>query len=183
MADESLKMTVPNPAVLGAAALAPLAAVGTQPLRPGDVIQDGPDCPVMVVIPKGSFLMGSPEAEEGRADEEGPVHEVSIGYTLAVARYPVTRGEWRRYLAETGRTGSAEGWGWNSSTMKFENMGLSWDKPGYPQDDSHPAVCLTWQEATEYAAWLTHKTSHSYRLLSEAEHEYVNRAGSQSAYF
>jgi len=59
---------------------------------------------------------------------------------------------------------------------------VSWQKLGFPQDDNHPVVCITWQDAQDYVHWLTTKTGHTYRLLSEAEWEYAARAGSQSPY-
>jgi formylglycine-generating enzyme required for sulfatase activity len=135
----------------------------------------------MVVIPKGSFRMGSPKNEPGRFDDEGPVHEVSIGYDLAVGKYPVTRGEWRHYLTESGRKGSTGYVGFNPNTAKWEEF--SWSNPGYPQDDSHPVVCVRWEDVAEYCIWMSEKTGHRYRVLSEAEFEYVQRAGRQTAYF
>jgi formylglycine-generating enzyme required for sulfatase activity len=126
--------------------------------------------PEMVVIPPGRFRMGSPSNEAGRTDDEGPLHEVHIGYAFAVGKYPITRGEWRQYVVDTGHSGSDE-------------PGESWLDPSYPQDDSHPVVYVSWNEAQDYASWLSQKTGHRYRLLSEAEYEYINRAGSRSAYF
>ena len=156
----------------------------TRKLRPGDVFREGPDFPEMVVIPRGRFLMGSPDTEPGRVGPEGPVHAVNIDYAFAVGKYPVTRGEWRRYLADSGRTGSTGAYGWNSQKREWEpNPAYSWSNPGFAQDDSHPVVCITWEEATLYAAWVSEKTRRPYRLLSEAEYEYVNRAGSQTRYF
>jgi formylglycine-generating enzyme required for sulfatase activity len=138
----------------------------------------------MVVIPQGKFLMGSPGGELGRDLDEGPVHEVSIGYDLAVGKYPVTRGEWRRYLTDTRLKGFVGHFGFDPKTGTWKRKeDYCWSNPGYPQDDQHPVVCVTWQEAVEYAIWLSSKTGYCYRLLSEAEYEYVNRAGTQSAYW
>jgi len=135
----------------------------------GTALRDCPECPEMVVIPPGSFQMGSPSSERGRWKDEGPVHKVTIRYPLAVGKYPITRGEWRKYVSETGK----------SSHGRYRK----WDNPGFPQDDRHPVVCVTWQDAQDYAAWLSKKSGHHYRLLTEAEYEYTNRAGSQTAYF
>ena len=72
-------------------------------LKVGDVFRDCAGCPEMVVLRDGSFSMGSPSSEEGRLDNEGPVHRVRIGYRLAVGRYEVTRGEFGRFVSATGR--------------------------------------------------------------------------------
>jgi formylglycine-generating enzyme required for sulfatase activity len=132
----------------------------------GETFREGENCPSMVVVPPGRYQMGSPPEENGRFDNEGPRHEVVIDYCFAVAKYPVTRGQWRYYLRDTGRKGI-----------------YNWEHPGFPQDDSHPVVCTTWDEATAYAVWLSRRTGYPYRLLTEAEHEYVNRAGGTGAYF
>jgi formylglycine-generating enzyme required for sulfatase activity len=124
-------------------------------------------CPEMVVIPSGKFQMGSPSNEQGRFDREGPVHEVSIHYSFAVGIYPVTRSEWNQYVDATKRSGAED---CNDTEITIEG-------------DNYPVVCVTWEAAHDYAAWLSQKTGHHYRLLSEAEYEYVNRAGTSSAYF
>jgi formylglycine-generating enzyme required for sulfatase activity len=140
-------------------------------------------CPDMVVIPPGHFQMGSPPSETGRGDNEGPVHDVTIGYAFSVSKFPITRGEWRRYVAATGRTGSScQGYIESAGTYE-QKAGFSWRAPGFPQDDRHPVVCVSWNETQQYASWLTEGTHHRYRLLSEAEYEYVNRAGSRGTYF
>jgi formylglycine-generating enzyme required for sulfatase activity len=138
----------------------------------------------MVVIPPGRFHMGSPDDEQARSDDEGPVHEVSIAYPFAVAKYPVTRGQWRQYLAGTGGSGSHNCYGLNQSKGQTEiEPQYSWLDPGFAQEDDHPVVCVRWDEAQGYANWLSQKTGHHYRLLSEAEYEYINRANTSSAYF
>jgi formylglycine-generating enzyme required for sulfatase activity len=162
---------------------APTATLTVSGHRVGETFRDCEQvCPEMVVIPPGRFQMGSPSSEQGRDDNEGPVHEVRIGYVFAAAKYPVTRGEWRPYLAATGRSGSNNCFGFNQSTGQFEQQ-YDWQDPGFPQDDNHPVVCVNWDEAQGYASWLSAKTGHRYRLLSEAEYEYIERAGSSSAYF
>jgi formylglycine-generating enzyme required for sulfatase activity len=125
----------------------------------------------MVVIPPGSFMMGSPDSEVGHGKAEGPVHQVRIAYTFAVGKYPVTRGEWRQFVEASD----------HPKSPCF--LGGDWEKPRFAQDDNHPVVCVTWKDAITYTAWLTAKTGHHYRLLSEAEYEYASRAGSTSRYF
>jgi formylglycine-generating enzyme required for sulfatase activity len=147
----------------------------------GDTFLDcsGPFCPAMVVIPPGRFQMGS----LGH-NREVPVHEVTIGYAFAVGKYPITRGQWRAYLAASGRSASNTCYGFNSSTGAYEQKPAdNWQNPGFPQEDSHPVVCVTWNEAQDFATWLSQKTGHHYRLLSEAEYEYINRAGTSGTYF
>jgi formylglycine-generating enzyme required for sulfatase activity len=126
-----------------------------------------PACPVMVSIAAGDFMMGTPRAEKGRYDDESPQHKVHIS-AFEVAKYPVTRGQWRLYANETGQ-----------ATKKD----CDWLNPGFPQHDTHPVVCVSWQEAQDYIVWLNGKSGQHFRLLTEAEYEYVNRAGTQTAYF
>ena len=128
--------------------------------------RDCRDCPEMVAIQPGSFSMGSPDTEKGRYSYEGPVHPVHIS-PFAAGKYPITRGQWREYVRAT----------------NHPKASCNWERPGFSQDDNHPVVCITWKDAVDYAAWLTQKTGHHYRLLSEAEYEYVNRSGTSSRYF
>lgn len=132
----------------------------------GSTFKDCDICPEMVVVPAGSFMMGSPENEEGRSSNEGPQHEVTILAPLAVGKYPVTRGQYKAFVDE------AE-----------YNANDDWrDTAWFEQDDNHPVVYISWKDAKEYVHWLTDKTKHQYRLLSEAEWEYVARARTTTAY-
>ena len=147
-------------------------------LKPGRRFRDceGRWCPQMVVVPAGSYMMGSPGSEEGRYDDEGPRHRVRIGKPFAVGVTEVTRGEFGRFVRETGHsTGNAcrtyEGGKWK------ERSGRSWRNPGYNQTDAHPVVCVSWADAQAYVKWLSRETGESYRLLSESEWEYMARAG------
>ena len=157
--------------------------VAPQPTRkqPGERFQDCGVCPWMVVLPGGSFLMGSPESEEGRDDDEGPVHGVTIPEAFAVGEYEVTREEYGAYVADTGR--SSGGSCYVRAGGKWEDRaGLSWRDPGYAQTRRDPVVCVSWEDAREYVEWLSGKTGKEYRLLSEAEWEYAARAGSRRRY-
>jgi formylglycine-generating enzyme required for sulfatase activity len=122
----------------------------------------------MVWIKPGTFLMGSPRTETDRYDNEGPQNRVSINYTFAVGKYPVTRGEWRMYANETGHQTTKD---------------CDWRNPGFAQDDRHPVVCVNWKEAQDYIAWLNTKSGQHFRLLTEAEWEYAARAGTTTAYY
>ena len=130
---------------------------------PSNTFQDCPECPKLVVVPSGSFLMGSSMEEEGRGDAEVPLHEVRISYQLAVGAYPVTFDEWDACVSDGGCGGHEpddNGWGGN-----------------------RPVINVSWDDAQAYVRWLSGKTGMEYRLLSEAEWEYVARAGTTSRYW
>lgn len=149
-------------------------------LSPGRVFRDCAECPQMVVVPSGRFRMGSPNDEAGRDDDEGPRRTVRIDAPFAVGVFEVTRAQFETFVDETGwRTGSAcrrpEGDSWVNTS------GLTWLDPGYSQTSDHPVVCVSWRDAGAYVDWLVRKTGQPYRLLSEAEWEYVARAGTRTA--
>ncbi len=146
-------------------------------LEPGRRFRDCDGCPEMVVVPAGSFMMGSPAREEGRYDNEGPVHRVRIAEPFAVGVHEVTRGEFARFVRETGHATGNSCWAVDDVNNKWMDQGGNWRNPGFAQTDRHPVVCVSWEDAQAYAHWLSGKTKHGYRLLSESEWEYVARAG------
>ena len=163
------------------------AVGGMFPVRPligpetqaGHRFRDCPTCPEMVVVPAGSYEMGSPASEEGRLDLEGPVHRVTIAQPLAVGVYEVTRGEFERFVEATGY--STGNFCVTSEEGKAEyRSGRHWRDPGFAQTGQHPVVCVNWEDAQAYVRWLSQETGQAYRLLSEAEWEYVARGGQQS---
>ena len=125
-------------------------------LKPKDIFKDCPDCPDMVAIPAGKFLMGRKDAKARRSNE-GPQHEVIIAMPFAVGRFGVTFEEWHKCVA-------AGGCNYN------------------PSEISRRPVVVIWPEAKNYVAWLSKLTGKPYRLLSEAEREYVTRAGTTTVY-
>ena len=138
----------------------------------GDTFRDCETCPEMVVLPSGKFMMGSPEGERGRDDREGPQHRVTILKPFAVGKYEVTVGQYAEFVRETKhRTG-------NCSLLTDR----SWDNQPFDQTNNHPVACVSWDDASTYAYWLSVKTGHEYRLLTEAEWEYAARAGTTTAY-
>lgn len=143
---------------------------------PGEVFRDCPQCPAMVVVPPGRFEMGASAGESGR-DSEFPRHGVAVA-GFALGRSEVTWGDYRRFVEATGRKADGVCRTWDPTRGSWANVqGFSWDSPGYPQGDDHPAVCVSWEDAWAYAAWLSVTTGRQYRLPSEAEWEYAARAG------
>lgn len=148
--------------------------------RPGETFRDCAECPEMVVIPAGEFMIGSPVSEAGRDYDEGPQRKITVK-SFAIGATEVTVGEFRAFAHATGhRTTETclthENGEWN------ERSGLNWRNPGFPQSDRHPVVCISWQDARAYVRWLSQITGNQYRLPSEAEWEYAARAGTSSPY-
>jgi formylglycine-generating enzyme required for sulfatase activity len=178
------------PALLLAAALSasPLGAAQTAKAADGKAalqeIQDAPYAPKMTVLPAGSYLMGSPATEPNRTDAESPQHTVQIDYPLAVATTDVTRAEYGAFVADTGYAPKDNDGCYSWDGKSFDKHATAgWDRPGFEQTDTDPVVCVSWNDANAYAAWLSAKTGHTYRLLSEAEWEYAARAGTKTAFF
>jgi formylglycine-generating enzyme required for sulfatase activity len=160
--------------------------------RPGTVFQDCADCPRMVVIPAGNFTMGSPASEAERGVDEGPQRQVAITQPFALGRSEVTVAEFRRFAEESGYKTEAEREGRAQGCSGFiyadplaaapgSPAVTSWRSPGLAQAESHPVLCVSWNDARAYAQWLSKKTGKRYRLPSEAEWEYAARAGSVTA--
>ncbi|MGZ8294870.1 MAG: bifunctional serine/threonine-protein kinase/formylglycine-generating enzyme family protein [Telluria sp.] len=133
--------------------------------------------PQMLMIAPGRFLMGSPEHERRKAVEAGAMPEwlvretpqrwVGVEQPFALGRFPVTVGEWRLFAEATGWRGHGD---------------IDWNAPGFPQDDEHPVVGVSWNDAQQYVHWLAAQTGKPYRLPSEAEWEYACRAGTKTAF-
>ena len=130
-------------------------------LRPGKVFRDCPDCPEMVVILAGSFMMGSPEHEADRDDSEGPRRCVVLDKPFAVGKYEVTFDEWDACV---------------------NNRGCRGYRPkDYWGRGRRPVININWDDAQAYVRWLSRKTGKKYRLLSEAEWEYAARGGAHTS--
>ncbi len=172
-AGTSRMLVVVNKAVAGVGTITKAVVRRNLPraTAPGTIHRDGPDYPEMVLIPSGTFMMGVPEAESRREDTGSfdtnarPVHSVEIARPFWLGRYPVTRGEYAAFVADTG----------------YDKDNGSWQGPGFPQTDRHPVVKVSHNDAMAYVAWLSQRTGQIYRLPSEAEGEYAARAKTSTA--
>jgi formylglycine-generating enzyme required for sulfatase activity len=154
---------------------------GTQTVDPKhpNSFRDCPECPEMVRIPTGAFLMGAGNTDTKGFIDEGPQHRVSLK-GFSISKFDITRGEWKTFVEATSRA-TSQGCGY-SGLPKEERSKASWQYVGFPQDDRHPVVCVTFQDAIDYASWLSKRTGRTYRLLSEAEWEYAARAGTTTTF-
>jgi formylglycine-generating enzyme required for sulfatase activity len=152
----------------------PLSAQEECALKQMDVFRECDNCPEMVVIPPGSFVMGSALKETGRNDDEGPQHRVTVARPFAVAKYDVTVNDFAAFVADTGYDVGSYCYSWSGRDWE-KVQGLSWRNPGYEQTGLHPVTCVSWYDAQAYIDWLKRKTGKDYRLLSEAEWEYAAR--------
>lgn len=152
-------------------------------VRSGEAFRDCAECPEMVVVPAGDFTMGSPASEPGRYDEEGPQRRVHIRQ-FAAGKFHVTRGQWAAFVsaANLGISGGCAWSGLPGAKEDEANASASWRNLGFAQNDSHPVVCVTWNDARGYVRWLSNRTGRHYRLLTEAEWEYAARAGTTTPY-
>ena len=158
-----------------------------------------------VKVPAGSFWMGSaespgalaqvfPQLERKRFTEltdEAPVHRVRIRRAFYLGQHEVTAGQFRRFVEASGYRPESEadgtgGYGYNpdydpattarGDAFEGRNPRYSWRNPGFAQDDSHPVVNVTWNDAQALAQWLSQREGVRYRLPTEAEWEYACRA-------
>jgi formylglycine-generating enzyme required for sulfatase activity len=148
----------------GAVEQPPLTAEQERGLNPKDSFRECESCPEMVVVPAGSFTMGSPQNEEASNDNERPQRQVTFARPFAVGKFAITFEEWDACVAAGGCNGRKPGdQGWGRGQM--------------------PVINVTWNDAKAYVEWLSRRTGKSYRLLSEAEWEYVARAGTTTAFW
>ena len=133
-------------------------------LKPGNSFREcAQDCPEMVVIPTGSFTMGSPSTEKGHKTTEAPQHRVTIAKSFAVSKYELTFADWDACV---------KGGGCNDYKPPDQGWGRG----------QQPVINVNWDDAQQYVAWLSQVTGKTYRLLSEAEYEYAARAGTTTVY-
>ncbi len=182
------------------AAAPPAPVQPPQPARPavpsaGQTLKECAQCPELVVLPGGTFTMGSSAAEQALAnaggldkkitDRESPQHSVSIK-SFAAGKYAVTKGEFAAFAKATSYQTEAEKGdgcdGWTGSEWK-KDKAFNWRNVGFKQAEGHPVVCVSWNDAQAYTRWISLSSGKPYRLLSEAEREYAARSGSQTAFW
>ena len=139
-----------------------VAAAGDTGGQPTERFRDCAECPLMAVVPAGTFMMGAPESEFGSGHLERPVHAVSVP-SFAVGVYEVTFAEWDACVASPG-----------CGDYRLDVLG--WGR------DDRPVIDVNWDDAKRYVEWLSKKTGETYRLLSESEWEYAARAGTTTPF-
>jgi formylglycine-generating enzyme required for sulfatase activity len=190
--------TLPRNVSFTTRAANPLTTAEECALKPKDSFKECDKCPQMVVLPAGSFTMGSDDNSIGSTDNNTlihpkpneptmpgltPAHTVTIPKLFAVGKFEVTVREYAVFANETGYDGS-KCFMFDSTAKDFKlHDQNSWRNPGYQQSESHPVACINWSDAKAYVAWLSRTTGKRYRLLSEAEWEYAARAGTQTSYY
>ncbi|MBS0431104.1 MAG: formylglycine-generating enzyme family protein [Proteobacteria bacterium] len=163
--------------------------------RPGQVFSDRfldivGSAPSVVVVPLGAFQMGAAPGERGSTSSEEPRHEVDITRGFAIGRTEVTVAQFRAFVRASGyvpdsdRLGGASVYDEGSGRMQtVANADWRDDYAGARARDNDPVVNVSWNDANAYARWLSERTGKRYRLPSEAEFEYAERAGTTTPYW
>lgn len=146
--------------------------------KPGKIFRDCKSCPEMAVIYSGRFDLGSPDSEDGRGKDEGPVHRVKIS-AFALGKTEITRGQFAEFVKQSGYITSDKCWTLEKGS--YEERKGDWREPGFPQNDRHPVTCINWNDADAYSKWMSNKTGKIYRLPTEAEWEYAARGNTKTA--
>ncbi len=178
------------PAAARTFALAAVLAVASpqaaeSPREAGSRFRDCDDCPEMIVIPAGSFVMGTPASgpATGAAAAEDDVMVIRLERDFAMGLREVTRGEYARFIADSGYEPQSGCRIWDPALSRFsEDARQGWQDlatPAAPADDL-PVSCVSFADAVAFADWLSSKTGSRYRLPSEAEWEYAARAGGRA---
>ena len=199
----SLLSVLIGPLMLGACALRPVPAMPQ--------VMDNSLGMRLVRVPAGEFSMGSDEAPAALARDfplaelqrlteladEAPVHRVRISRPFWLGQHEVTVGQFRRFVQASSHVPESVadgtgGYGYNPAydpaasrrgdLFEGRDPKYSWQNPGFAQDDSHPVLNVTWNDAVALAAWLSRQEGKRYRLPTEAEWEYACRAGSTTRY-
>ena len=155
----------------------------------------------MILVPPGTFEIGSLPSEVGHDADESPRHKVTLTRAYYLGATEVTVGQFRKFVDETRYVTAAEkeGWSWAADPKVgwAKAPGINWKNPGYKQAPDHPVSCVTMGDATAFADWLSDKEERErcyrdsplpipgcvgYRLPTEAEWEYAARAGTTTRF-
>jgi formylglycine-generating enzyme required for sulfatase activity len=167
-----------------AAAMGPLDAppviwpVSAKPME----VWDGPEAPQLVLVPPGEITVGPKPGSKGLRGNEPAPKRVRVAKPLLAAKYPVTVGEFARFIAETHHNPGPQCWTYEDEDGHIR-QGRGWSNPGFATLPSQPVLCVSQAEVQAYIAWLKQKTGFTYRQLTEAEYEYVNRAGAATDFW
>ena len=153
-----------TPVQIFPATIYPLTPEREQSLRPKDSFKECDICPEMVVVPKGSFTMGTPTSEPDRDVGEDPLHRVNIPRPFAVARFKISFDDWDACVGDNGCDG------------------IRGDDNGFGRGRL-PAYGISFEAAKSYLAWISRKVGRTYRLPSEPEREYFTRAGTTTPFW
>jgi formylglycine-generating enzyme required for sulfatase activity len=139
-----------------------LTAAAEPTLKPGDSFEECmAECPQMIVVPAGSFTMGSPILEPDHNPSAQPPHMVTIGRAFAVSKYELTFAQWDECVAY-------------GDCPAIDDSGFGRGR--------QPLINVSWVDVQRYVAWFSKMTGKPYRLLTEAEYEYAARAGTLTEY-
>jgi formylglycine-generating enzyme required for sulfatase activity len=166
----------PQPKKMRALPAPPHAETAVVATSPGSVFRDCPTCPLMKVVPAGVFQQGS-DAGAAALTYELPQHEVRVAHAFAAGVYDVTVGEFSEFVSAAGV--AAHSCATYDGAWRV-NPSVTWKNAIESQTPSHPVSCVSWQDAKDYAAWLSRRTHQTYRLPSASEWEYAARAGSSA---
>jgi formylglycine-generating enzyme required for sulfatase activity len=144
-----------------------------------NTFRDCPNCPDLVLVVPGSFVMGSPKTEKYRGPNEDQV-KIKIDYFYYISSHPITVDQFSEFVRDTGYETRSDCWVYDFGPWEPR---AHWRSPTFQQTGTHPVTCISWTDAKAYTSWLSSKIGKSYRLPSEAEFEYAARAGTSAPFW